>query len=123
MKVVKRDAMGKPPPHTKILPNWLALQGQFQKAKPDRKPTSSRNVPVLVKLTAVPANCWPLLEAQEAVTNMWTRSNTPPKGQTRKAHLSNPVSPLAESVNNDKVESLLQDSTQSKSSLQKLKRT
>ena len=61
------------------LPAWEKLQGQFCKAKPVRKPKGSRNVLLsLAKMTDVPANCWPLVEAQETKMNMWTNPHTPP---------------------------------------------
>ena len=88
---------------------WTALQGRFCKSKPNMKPKGSRNIPIsLAKMTDVPANCWPLVEAQEANTNMWTQQHTPPPspppGELEALkQIVRPVSPMAESVNNDHV--------------------
>ena len=58
-------------------------QGMFCKSQPDRKPKGSRNIPPsLQDHTAVPANCWPLLEAHEASANMWTATK-PSAAKTR----------------------------------------
>ena len=106
------------------LPAWEKLQGQFCKAKPDKKPKGSRNVPLsLAKMTDVPASCWPLVEAQEAAMNMWTNPHTPPpsppKGELDALkQLAVPVSPLAESVNNDQVPSFPVEENLTKSSLE-----
>ena len=105
--VPKQTAQGLQKQAGNALPAWQALQGQFCKAKADKKPKGSRNIPMkLANLTDVPANCWPLLEAQEASSNMWTSANTPPPSPPKQEleamrALVKPVSPIAESINQD----------------------
>ena len=50
-----------------------AIQGMFRKAQPNRAPKGSRNIPLrLAEHTAIPAQCWPLLQEHEANINMWS---------------------------------------------------
>ena len=86
-----------------ISPN---MSGMFCKSRPNRKPKGSRNIPLsLPEETAIPASCWPLLQAQEANLNMWTASsNTAQQGPPANSiealmELIDPVSPLSESPN------------------------
>ena len=51
------------------------MKGMFFPSQPHKKPKGSRNIPLsLAEDTAIPASCWPLLEAHEAGLNMWTQS-------------------------------------------------
>ena len=82
------------------------MQGMFLPSKPDKKPKGSRNIPILLaEHTAIPASCWPLLEAQEAGQNMWSKTDQP-SSSSRDSTAANiaallelvePVSPLHDS--------------------------
>ena len=124
VQIAQKLATIKPTEKPANLNSWQALKGQFCKSKPDKKPKGSRNVPVkLAKMTDVPASCWPLLEAHEASTNMWTNQQTPPPSPPKGAiealkQVDIPVSPIAESVNNVSVGSLLLEAIPTKASLE-----
>ena len=82
------------------------MQDMFLPSKPDKKPKGSRNIPIsLAEHTAIPASCWPLLEAQEAGQNMWSKTDQP-SSSSRDSKAANiaallelvePVSPLHDS--------------------------
>ena len=82
-----------------------AWMGMFRKSQPDKKPKGSRNIPLSLRdHTAVPANCWPLLEAQEASANKWTATK-PLAAKTQAAGIADlpelvePLSPIQETIN------------------------